>query len=69
MGVFWLGTVPALLAAAVGIQRLSGPLRARLPALTAVAVIVIGALTVSGRLASGVRFSSTTSNVTHAHGS
>jgi hypothetical protein len=69
MGIFWLGTVPALLAAGVSIQRFAGPLRARLPALTAIVVIVIGALTMSGRLTSGVRLSSPASSGTHAHGS
>ena len=50
MAFFWLGTVPALLAVGYGLQRLTGPLRARLPLVTAMAVVVIGALSLFGRL-------------------
>lgn len=50
MGMFWLGTVPALAGAALVVQRLAGPLRARLPVVSAVVVIVLGAVTVAGRL-------------------
>lgn len=45
MGVFWLGTVPALAGAALVIQRAAGPLRARLPMLGAVALICLGLVT------------------------
>lgn len=51
MAVFWLGTVPALLAVGLGAQRLFGPLRNRLPALSAVTVVVMGILALTGRLA------------------
>jgi sulfite exporter TauE/SafE len=51
MAVFWLGTVPALLAVGMGAQRAFGPLRARLPMASAVLVLVIGMLAMSGRLA------------------
>lgn len=50
MTIFWLGNVPALVAVGVGAQRLFGPLRQRLPALSAVAVVCMGALAISGHL-------------------
>ncbi len=50
MLVFWLGTVPALLAVGLGAQRVFGPLRRRLPAAGALAVLVMGVLAMSGRL-------------------
>lgn len=50
MTVFWLGTLPAMTAAGLLIQRLTGPLRARLPLITAAAMIVVGAVAVTGRL-------------------
>ena len=49
MALFWLGTVPALLAVGLGAQRLFGPLRQRLPMLSAMLVLVMGLLSISGR--------------------
>jgi uncharacterized protein len=49
MAVFWLGTVPALLTVGLGAQRLFGPLRQRLPMLSATLVLVMGLLSISGR--------------------
>jgi uncharacterized protein len=51
MAIFWLGTVPALLAVGVGAQRIFGPFRRKLPTLGAVTVLVMGVLSVTGRLA------------------
>lgn len=51
MLVFWVGTLPAMLAVGFGAQRLFGPLRRRLPVVSAVAVAVIGMLAMTGRLA------------------
>jgi sulfite exporter TauE/SafE len=51
MLVFWAGTLPAMLAIGFGAQRLFGPLRRRLPVVSAVAVAVIGMLALTGRLA------------------
>lgn len=51
MAVFWLGTVPAMAAVGLGAQRLLGPLRLRLPTLSAVTVLVIGALAIVERFA------------------
>lgn len=53
MAAFWLGTVPLLAAVGHGAQRLLGPARRRLPALTAALLVVIGALTAAGRFTGG----------------
>ena len=50
MAIFWLGTVPALVAIGVGAQRVFGPLRQKLPALGALTVFIMGVLALSGRL-------------------
>ncbi len=50
MAVFWLGTVPMMAGLGLALQRLSGPLRQRLPVVTAAVLVVIGLLTVAGRL-------------------
>jgi sulfite exporter TauE/SafE len=44
MTAFWLGTLPLLVGLGVGVQRLAGPLRAHLPKLTAVALVLVGVL-------------------------
>lgn len=62
MFVFWLGTVPALVAVGVGAQRVLAPLRQRLPVLSAAVVLVIGLLTVAGHLSG-----SALSRVQHVH--
>ncbi len=49
MAVFWLGTVPLLVAAGGFIRRASGPLRRRLPLISATALIVLGIVTVVAR--------------------
>jgi hypothetical protein len=51
MAAFWLGTVPILAGLGLVAQRAFGPLRRHLPALTAAAMIVIGLLMVTGRIA------------------
>ena len=51
MATFWVGTLPAMAAVGLGLQRLTGPLRTRLPLVTAFAVILIGVLSMAGRLA------------------
>jgi sulfite exporter TauE/SafE len=50
MAVFWLGTVPALVAMGVGAQTVLAPFRRRLPAISAAVVLVMGLLSMSGRL-------------------
>jgi hypothetical protein len=50
MAVFWAGTVPMMLSVGLGAQRLFGPLRQRLPVVTASAVLVIGLLSITGHM-------------------
>jgi sulfite exporter TauE/SafE len=50
MTTFWVGTLPAMATVGLGLQRLTGPVRTRLPMVTAVAVMLIGALSMAGRL-------------------
>lgn len=50
MAVFWLGTVPALVAVGVGAQTVLAPFRRRLPAFSAAVVLVMGLLSMSGHL-------------------
>ena len=50
MALFWLGTVPALIAVGVGAQTVLAPFRRRLPALSATVVLIMGLLSMSGRL-------------------
>ena len=49
MAVFWAGTVPALLALGLGMQLLGTPLRRRIPAVTAVLLVLLGVLAVAVR--------------------
>ncbi len=42
MSVFWVGTLPMLTAVGLGIRAAAGPLAKRLPALTALAVVIAG---------------------------
>lgn len=46
MAVFWVGTLPALAAVAVGAQRALGPARRFLPVTSAIALIVVGSLSI-----------------------
>ena len=50
MAAFWAGTVPILLGFGLVLQRLSAPLRQRLPVVTASLLIVIGLLWLAGRV-------------------
>lgn len=50
MAVFWVGTLPVMLSLGVGIRSMSGALGQRLPLATAVALIVVGVTTLSGRV-------------------
>lgn len=49
MAVFAFGTMPVLALLGAGLQTLLGPLRKRLPAITALLVIVTGLMTLAGR--------------------
>ncbi|MBI5865449.1 MAG: sulfite exporter TauE/SafE family protein [Planctomycetes bacterium] len=50
MAVFWVGTLPVLVTLGAGLQALTGSLRRRIPLITSLALIVVGLLTVFGRL-------------------
>lgn len=50
MAAFWIGTVPLMAAVGLGAQRLLGRFRTRLPVVTASVLVVLGVLTVAGRL-------------------
>ena len=50
MAVFWAGTLPAMLTLGLGLQVLAGPLRRHVPAVCAIAMIVVGLLAVAGRI-------------------
>jgi sulfite exporter TauE/SafE len=50
MGSFWAGTLPLMSALGLGLQALTGPLRDRLPAATALIVVTLGVLTATGRV-------------------
>lgn len=70
MAVFWLGSVPALLAVGLGAQRLLAPFRRRLPAFSAVVVLVMGLLSMSGHLSNTMHRDHTTALTTaptHVH--
>ena len=51
MAAFWLGTLPVMAALGTGVQALAGPLRRRLPMVTAVVLVAVGVYTVAGRMA------------------
>jgi len=50
MVVFWIGTVPMLVAVSAGAARLLGPFARRLPLASAVAVLALGVLSIAGKL-------------------
>lgn len=49
MFVFWLGTLPAMLALGVGLRGLLGAAQRRVPTITCAAMIGVGLFTISGR--------------------
>jgi uncharacterized protein len=50
MVAFWAGTVPIMAGLGLALQGALGPLRRRLPALTALVLVVLGLLTMAGRV-------------------
>lgn len=50
MAVFWLGTLPVMLSIGVSVRALAGVLGDRLPMATAIALIAVGFITLSGRV-------------------
>ncbi|MEM6654377.1 MAG: sulfite exporter TauE/SafE family protein [Planctomycetota bacterium] len=49
MTAFWLGTLPVLLTLGVSVRRLAGAFGQKLPVVTALALIAVGLVTLSGR--------------------
>ena len=50
MAAFWAGTVPIMAGLGLAAQSLLGPLRRRLPIVTAAALMVLGLLAMAGKL-------------------
>ena len=50
MIVFWVGTLPMMLTLGVGVRRLAGPLRDKLPVISAVAIVLVGIMSLTGRV-------------------
>jgi sulfite exporter TauE/SafE len=50
MAVFWIGSVPALVAVSLSARRLLGRFERRAPALGAMALVVLGSLALTGRM-------------------
>ncbi len=50
MAVFWVGTLPMMLAVGAGLQRLSGRFRDRLPMVSAATIFLLGALSLAAHL-------------------
>ncbi len=50
MAIFWTGTLPMMVAVGAGARRFAGRFGARLPVASAVVVILLGALSIGGRL-------------------
>jgi sulfite exporter TauE/SafE len=50
MAVFWVGTLPMMLAVGVGLQRLAGPWRSRLPVASAATILLLGLLSLASHL-------------------
>lgn len=50
MALFWVGTLPMMLAVGVGLQRLTGSWRARLPLASAAVILVLGLFSLAAHL-------------------
>lgn len=50
MAAFWAGTLPIMAALGLGVQRVFGPLRRRLPVISAAAIVVVGLVTIGARM-------------------
>lgn len=50
MFVFWAGTLPVMLAVGIGARRMTGTFAARLPLVSGAAIIVLGLLSIAGRI-------------------
>ncbi len=48
--MFWAGTLPMMVGLGLGLQKLAGPLRRHVPALTSIALVAVGLYTLVVRL-------------------
>lgn len=64
LSAFWLGTLPALLGLGLGVERLSGAMRAHLPRLGAVAVTLVAGWNIATRWPVAMTSSSTANTST-----
>jgi sulfite exporter TauE/SafE len=62
MAAFWLGTLPVMGVLGVGLQSLFGPMRRHLPMATAILLVIVGVLSLAGRVRQ-VREAGTTTEV------
>lgn len=67
MAAFWLGTLPVMAGVGVAARHLLGPVRRRLPVATAAILIILGLLTMAGRLAPKLSHAATPTDARHAH--
>jgi sulfite exporter TauE/SafE len=50
MTVFWAGTLPMMLVIGAGVRTIAGPLRERLPVISALAIVAVGVFSLTGRV-------------------
>ncbi len=50
MTVFWVGTLPMMLAMGAGVRAVAGPFRDRLPMISAIFIVAIGVYSLAGRV-------------------
>ena len=50
MTVFWAGTLPMMLAIGAGVRTIAGPLRERLPVISALVIVAVGVFSLTGRV-------------------
>lgn len=55
MTFFWLGTVPVLMALGIGLQKLAGPVRAKLPLVTGIFIVFVGLYAISHRASANLQ--------------
>lgn len=65
MSVFWLGTLPVLVALGVGVQRLFGAAGKRLPLAAAAALVIVSGVTIAVRSVTSCSMHSTLAHASH----
>lgn len=67
MAAFWLGTLPVMAGVGLLAQRALGPFRRRLPIATAAVLVVLGLLTMAGRLSPNLSTATAAHDVHSSH--